>query len=601
MASASSAVDIYEWIDNGVSELDLDAEHTPLEVLQDPTLHTSAVVENLTDAAEVAVGPVGPCKLFKINEDSLVSILEFLSWRSLGALDVAMTNRALRGWWLQSMNRLDTTFLLNDMAPRGAYTKRWGFALQWIILRTMRLPAKLDVPTETSDKALACLKECVKGHPSSQGVRQLFVKSFSAYEGPSTSPITDVTIERFQFLPLEVLDLDTCSNLTDKCLLHLKKLTKLKTLSFRQGFQMDGTMFHHLKCLTNLQSLDLSSCKDVTNNCLVNMKFLTALKTLDLKCCYRVTDKGMVHFSTMTSLTSLDVSFTKITDKGVEHALKNVGLKVFMLGGDKTTDAGIAMLKVLPQLEEIGFTFTAAIGVGMLALKACPLKSVEIGPNASEEGFGALQYFPGLRRLTVYIPDEINDEWFVHFSSYYALQKAHFSSCNKITACGFMYLSGCTSTLEDLNLHQCTGITDDGLAQVAKFTALKTLQIHSWRGKDNANKPDHVTDAGMVHLKSLTRLQTLSLGYRHNITDTGLAQLHGCKVLRDVSLAGLALITSNGLDELMANCPMIHKLQTRGTFVETASNAFIQRTSDLLEKRFSEYRRRNRMMDEEHR
>jgi len=92
-----------------------------------------------------------------------------------------------------------------------------------------------------------------------------------------------------------------------------------------------------------------------------------------------------------------------------------------------------------------------------------------------------------------------------------------------ITDAGLIHLKGLTK-LQTLGLDGRT-ITDAGLVHLKGLTNLQTLHLRATQ----------ITDAGLVHLKGLTGLQTLYLSDTA-ITDTGVAQLKkalpNCKILR---------------------------------------------------------------------
>ena len=68
-----------------------------------------------------------------------------------------------------------------------------------------------------------------------------------------------------------------------------------------------------------------------------------------------------------------------------------------------------------------------------------------------------------------------------------------------------------------------TQITDAGLVHLKGLTNLQTLNLDGTK----------ITDAGLVHLKGLTSLETLSLN-RTKVTDTGVAELQ--KALPDCKI-----------------------------------------------------------------
>jgi hypothetical protein len=96
-------------------------------------------------------------------------------------------------------------------------------------------------------------------------------------------------------------------------------------------------------------------------------------------------------------------------------------------------------------------------------------------------------------------------------------------------------------------------ITDAGLEHLKGLTRLKELLL---------NGPQ-VTDAGLEHLKGLTQLQFLGLNHTH-VTDAGLGQLNGLTQLQWLDLDG-AQVTGAGLQHLKV-LPQLDSLVLSSSF-----------------------------------
>jgi hypothetical protein len=88
--------------------------------------------------------------------------------------------------------------------------------------------------------------------------------------------------------------------------------------------------------------------------------------------------------------------------------------------------------------------------------------------------------------------------------------------------------------LQDLGLEE-SGITDAGLAHLARLTQLRKLSLADTQ----------VTDAGLEHLKGLTQLETLVLASTQ-VTGTGLKHLKGLTQLKTLDLQ-CSQLTTDGL------------------------------------------------------
>ena len=112
-----------------------------------------------------------------------------------------------------------------------------------------------------------------------------------------------------------------------------------------------------------------------------------------------------------------------------------------------------------------------------------------------------------------------------------------------ITDAGLVHIKGMTK-LKQLNLLFNKKVTDAGLVNLKGLTKLENL------GLTNTN----ITDAGLVHLKGLTNLQTLSLSRCNNITDAGLVHLKGLTTLTFLDIKNTQ-ITDAGIAELQQALP----------------------------------------------
>ena len=105
-----------------------------------------------------------------------------------------------------------------------------------------------------------------------------------------------------------------------------------------------------------------------------------------------------------------------------------------------------------------------------------------------------------------------------------------------VTDAGLEHLKGLTN-LQDLYLG-FSKVTDAGLEHLKGLTSLQGLNLNSTQ----------VTDAGLEHLKGLTNLQDLGF-YRTKVTDAGLEHLKGLTNLQNLALDGTK-VTDAGLEHL---------------------------------------------------
>jgi endonuclease YncB( thermonuclease family) len=207
--------------------------------------------------------------------------------------------------------------------------------------------------------------------------------------------------------------------------------------------------------------------------------------------------------------------------------LRSVGLS-----SQPITDAGLAHLQKLTELEGLNLNWTKVSAAGVIRL---------------------VKDRKRLRRLELSGVD-LSDE-------------------------DLMALKGLTN-LELLNLRS-TLITDRAVANLQSFAKLRSLNISTNRG--------HITDAALQALKPLTALEDLDLD-RTAITDAGLAHLKDMRRLRRLQFAHTA-ITDAGLEHLKG-LPNLGKLNTASTKVTREGREKLSRALPLLDREHPRVARR---------
>ena len=120
-------------------------------------------------------------------------------------------------------------------------------------------------------------------------------------------------------------------------------------------------------------------------------------------------------------------------------------------------------------------------------------------------------------------------------------------SATKVTDAGLVHLKGLTKLLL-LSLNN-TKVTDAGLAHIKGLTNLKRLFLGLTK----------VTDAGLVHLKGLTNLEELALN-RSGVAGPGLAHLKGLTKLKYLNLRDTNVTDASvkKLQQALPNCKILH-------------------------------------------
>jgi hypothetical protein len=202
----------------------------------------------------------------------------------------------------------------------------------------------------------------------------------------------------------------------------------------------------------------------------------------------RFGDEQVGWLDGFSGLEAVDLSFSRVSDRGLQDVAKHTRLKSLTLSNTEVTDEGLKPL------------------VALAALQNLSLSDTSIG----DEGIGHIRSLTQLTRLWLH-KTKVSDAGLRHLQ--------HMARLNTLTLggtevgdAGLQHLAGLTS-LESLVLN-VGRVTDDGLKNLKRLRNLRVLHLNHTR----------VTDAGLVHLEGLTKLKTLSLeGTR--ITEAGISHL----------------------------------------------------------------------------
>jgi len=205
-----------------------------------------------------------------------------------------------------------------------------------------------------------------------------------------------------------------------------------------------------------------------------HLAHLTGLKELNLSLTF-VTGTGLRHIEKMKSLECLSLP-RNVSDAGMNHVAKLTGLKRLYSKENNITSRGLASLAVLRELEEL-----------------------ELGCNRMEDdGLVHLKQFPRLQYLMLW-GKGFTPAAMVHVKEIRSLRI--FYPGSPITDDEGLAQLATLPKLERLSLYHCEGITDAGLAHVAKMASLRQLDLGGAR----------ISDVGGEHLHRLTKLEWLDM------------------------------------------------------------------------------------------
>lgn len=179
----------------------------------------------------------------------------------------------------------------------------------------------------------------------------------------------------------------------------------------------------------------------------------------------RVTDAGLAHLEGLNRLQLLDLAGTPISDRGLVHLGRLTGLEILYLNFTTVGDTGLAHLKDLGKLQSLDLGTT----------------------NVTDGGLAHLKGLSNLRALTL-IECPVGDEGLAH--------------------------------LENLTRLEWLGL---GRLDVTEFTERSRMRGPNGFTRDIPSDA-RVTDAGLRHLKKMSRLRRLYL-VGTEVTDAGVREL----------------------------------------------------------------------------
>ncbi|KAK1945043.1 F-box/LRR-repeat protein 4 [Phytophthora citrophthora] len=368
---------------------------------------------------------------------------------------------------------------------------------------------------------------------------------------------------------LETLDLSFCASVTDNVLLSLgKNCCKLRQLKLRGCRQISDTGVVALANsggVNSLTLLDLTrydlqykfndiSLMALADNCLV-------LQTLILSGCAMVSDVGMDWLgSGCHALTYLDVSgCAALTDLSVRAISENM-LQLRHLSIRhcvRVTDQGIRRLSLgCPDL-----TFLNAEGLPLLS----DLHTSNTNGEVYRQGIAALAAgCRQLHHLDLSNCSSISDGTLHCIARLsHELTSLLLSGCYRVTTAGVKEVLTQCSKLTTLHVSGCDQVTDRAFNK--RRQANSPFGNESNELRDLRLRGTQVSD---VALKWLSRhspqLRELDVSDCSGITDMGLLALTGSALLRSLRLRNVADITETGVSWLAEKCSKLMLLDVTG-------------------------------------
>jgi hypothetical protein len=244
-------------------------------------------------------------------------------------------------------------------------------------------------------------------------------------------------------------------------------------------------------------------------------------------------------------------------------------------GLDKLTESGLSRLEGLTRLRRLELVDIELTGSMLRHLnRSAQLEELKIFEGdgieggITDEGMPPLSAMPRLRVLSLWC-HRITGSCLKPLQGSTGLVELQFYG-SPLSPAGFENI-GAITNLKDLYFNQ-VDVSDANLRKLRNLTGLTRLTL------DNRGKQSNVTDAGLVYLAGMTRLECLDLT-DCKITGQGLASLKKMNQLKRLCL-GWTQIDDSGL-EVIAGFSKLEELELHQTKVTDAGLVLLRRLKNL--------------------
>lgn len=264
----------------------------------------------------------------------------------------------------------------------------------------------------------------------------------------------------------------------------------------------------------------------------------------------RLTESGLSRLEGLTRLRRLqfhDMELTGSMLRQLNHSTQLEELEIFEGDGIEggISDEGMPPLGAMPRLRVLSLWCHRITGSCLEPLRGS--RSLEellfYGSPLSAAGFENIGAITNLKNL-YFNQVDVGDRNLLDLRNLTGLTRLTLDyNQSKITDAGLVHLSGMTR-LEWLDLTGCK-ITGRGLASLQEMTQLKRLCL-GWT---------QVDDIGLEVIARFPKLECLEL-HQTRVTDAGLVHLRGLKNLRKLSVMNTA-VTPQAVDDLKKAIPTL--------------------------------------------
>jgi internalin A len=250
----------------------------------------------------------------------------------------------------------------------------------------------------------------------------------------------------------------------DAEMIEIGRLPHLQRLDLSHTRISDEGLLH-LKAAPAITDLNLFYSEWITDQGLTAIRNWKQLKRLNLRGT-RISDGTLALISKLPAIEALDIANTQVTDNGLDHLITLTNLKELSLGRSRLSENALEVLRMLPTLTYLDLSGARA------AVPDMGRRRGGVG-SLNDATLRALGELKELRTLKLGYSD--------------------------ISVAGLGTLST-LDKVEKLGLEWCTGLDDSAVAELAKWKALKYVDLQETRITAEGVERLRQTKAGVVIL-----------------------------------------------------------------------------------------------------
>jgi outer membrane protein assembly factor BamB len=216
-------------------------------------------------------------------------------------------------------------------------------------------------------------------------------------QAPADQPVTIITLQRKSILPDGSIEPEA---------LHRLQESKTPFVLSLAGSRVTGAGLKQLATVKSLTGLNLAFCRQMTDDSFAHLQQFERLSLL-IAAGTSITESGLKYVAGVRNLRALDLEFCEgVTDAactpiGSMSELRALTLAKTGFEPIRVTDAGLAELSRLPELEMLNLTGNSVTDNGLKLLASLPhLQDLDLSRLAiTDAGLKHLAEVKGLRRL----------------------------------------------------------------------------------------------------------------------------------------------------------------------------------------------------------